>query len=292
MDEIGQRLRAARIEKGLTIDDIQQTTKIQKRYLIAIEEGQFDQLPGEFYVRAFMKQYAQAVGLDSRALLGDTVIEKPQTQPEPTEQPNNNDRAVSDSVNRELNKESKQKQKSRNSDRTIETIKNYLPQVIVIVLVVIIVGTIFTIANQNKANNQTVIPDDSKVVKEKPAKKKTTPKKDTEKKETEAKFSLAEDENTPGTFTIKNLPATGNKLVVSASGANSWVEVTIDDKSTWAGSIPADQQQDIEIPEGAKKIQVHSGNSKVLSMKVNDTEAKVSDLTTGGSVRTFIFNIQ
>ena len=41
--EIGKILRKAREEKGYTLDDLQQMTKIQKRYLIAIEDENFDE---------------------------------------------------------------------------------------------------------------------------------------------------------------------------------------------------------------------------------------------------------
>lgn len=64
MTELGSRLRSEREEKGLTLDDLAGQTRIQKRYLQAIEEGDYSNIPGKFYTRAFIKQYAEAVGLD------------------------------------------------------------------------------------------------------------------------------------------------------------------------------------------------------------------------------------
>lgn len=46
--EVGKKLHDARVAKGYTLDDLQQATKIQKRYLIAIEDEKFDELPGDF----------------------------------------------------------------------------------------------------------------------------------------------------------------------------------------------------------------------------------------------------
>lgn len=69
MTELGARLKEARKAKGFSIDDLQEITKIQKRYLSSIEEGNYATMPGAFYVRAFIKQYAEAVGLNGDELL-------------------------------------------------------------------------------------------------------------------------------------------------------------------------------------------------------------------------------
>ncbi|MBB6672846.1 helix-turn-helix domain-containing protein [Cohnella nanjingensis] len=69
MSDLGLLLRKAREQRGYTLDDIQELTKIRKRYLEAIESGDYKVLPGSFYVRAFVKTYAETVGLDAEEVL-------------------------------------------------------------------------------------------------------------------------------------------------------------------------------------------------------------------------------
>lgn len=76
MSSVGQTLREAREAKGLTLKDIQESTKIQPHYLKAIEEDRFDRLPGHFYTRAFIRTYAEHVGIDPKPLLAE--ITKPE----------------------------------------------------------------------------------------------------------------------------------------------------------------------------------------------------------------------
>lgn len=66
---LGDRLKEARKAKGYTLEDLQEITKIQKRYLLGIENEEFKTMPGAFYVRAFIKQYAEAVDLNADELL-------------------------------------------------------------------------------------------------------------------------------------------------------------------------------------------------------------------------------
>jgi len=68
LTELGNRLKEARLEKDMSLDDLQAVTKIQKRYLEGIEEGNYSMMPGPFYVRAFIKQYAEAVDLEPEEL--------------------------------------------------------------------------------------------------------------------------------------------------------------------------------------------------------------------------------
>lgn len=91
MSGIGEQLRKAREAKGLSISDIEKATKIQSRYLEAIENNDFDKLPGDFYVRAFIRQYAQIVGLNGKELLsqyqGEVANEVTSEVSQPEESP-------------------------------------------------------------------------------------------------------------------------------------------------------------------------------------------------------------
>src|SRR5947209_5645020 len=69
---VGERLRAAREEKGLSLDDIAAQTRIPRRHLDSIENADWDALPAPTYTTGFAKSYACAVGLD-RTEIGDQL---------------------------------------------------------------------------------------------------------------------------------------------------------------------------------------------------------------------------
>jgi hypothetical protein len=64
MFEIGNSLREARLRQALDFPEIEQATKIRAKYLRALEDEQFDILPGQTYVKGFLGTYAEYLGLD------------------------------------------------------------------------------------------------------------------------------------------------------------------------------------------------------------------------------------
>jgi len=67
--DIGTTLRNARIQRGLTIEQAAQDTRISPRFLEALEAEQFDSLPAPVYVRGFLRSYANYLRLDAAPLL-------------------------------------------------------------------------------------------------------------------------------------------------------------------------------------------------------------------------------
>lgn len=72
---VGERLRAAREEKGLSLEDLAAQTRIPQRHLESIENAGWDRLPAPTYTVGFAKSYASAVGLD-RNEIGDQLREE------------------------------------------------------------------------------------------------------------------------------------------------------------------------------------------------------------------------
>ncbi|MCQ9208973.1 helix-turn-helix domain-containing protein [Granulicatella seriolae] len=131
MDQtIGQRLKQARQSKGYTLDDLQQITKIQKRYLIAIEDNEFDTLPGNFYTRAFIQQIAETVGLDGQQLLAEYADVIPQKPIEPVSE-----------VTSPINRSRTDLKMSNNSfwGNLFSVVRAYFPAIIMGLLVVAII---------------------------------------------------------------------------------------------------------------------------------------------------------
>lgn len=61
---VGERLRVAREEKGITLEDIAAQTRIPRRHLESLENGDWEHLPAPTYTIGFARSYASSVGLD------------------------------------------------------------------------------------------------------------------------------------------------------------------------------------------------------------------------------------
>ncbi len=69
MEIIGNLLYTERKKKGLEIEDVEQATGIRRAYLNALEQGQYEVLPGEVYVKGFLRNYGNYLGLDGTHLV-------------------------------------------------------------------------------------------------------------------------------------------------------------------------------------------------------------------------------
>lgn len=86
---IGKVLQEAREDMGASLEDVVNETKIRRKYIDALENNQFEVLPGKVYVRGFLRSYARFLGLDGKDLVSQydellrNQIEKEETIKEP-----------------------------------------------------------------------------------------------------------------------------------------------------------------------------------------------------------------
>ncbi|MEK5039481.1 helix-turn-helix domain-containing protein [Sporosarcina sp. FSL K6-3457] len=136
MTGLGDRLREARTAKGFTLDDLQSITKIQKRYLSGIENEDYSMMPGAFYVRAFIKQYAEAVGLEADEML---ALYKDSSPSMITEEETN-----------QISSTTMTRKKGLTSNNRLNEM---MPKVIVALFIIVII-VVFWFLKQNVASNK------------------------------------------------------------------------------------------------------------------------------------------
>jgi Uncharacterized protein conserved in bacteria len=279
MDEIGQKLRNARIKKGYTIDDLQQITKIQKRYLIAIEEGQFDHLPGDFYVRAFIKQYSDAVGISSDDLLEEYKADIPNSQPTQESAP----------------EETKTRTIKEESNSFFSNLGNYIPQIVVGIVIVVIVGVIaFGMIHRNQSASSVTIPKDNTTQTTKKSAKKKAAKKEPKKvaKKTTNEEAVKESD-TEGTYTITNAPSDGVKVEVEGNGGQAWIQFKEGSNTTWQQALNSGEKKETTVASDTTTFSVQTGNVKNTKVTIDGKSVDLSKLQSGSSiVRTLTFNIE
>jgi cytoskeletal protein RodZ len=279
--EIGERLKEAREEKNISLESLQETTKIQKRYLIAIEEGNLQVLPGKFYARAFIKEYANAVGLDPNELLEEYKEEVPKTEEET-----------------EVQYSRMQRTRKESSPEKNNAIFSLMPTIIVILLVI---GIFFAAwyfiqlamsdddsespeqQNENEIiiNNPEDEPDangDSGQGEEDETEDTNGDANDETEEEaneegTEAELSLVDDE-TSGTNSTFDLNDAGDEVTLTLeSSGSTWLDVENDaGESLYSGMFSEDESPaELDISD-EERVYLNIGNAADLSIFFNDTE--------------------
>ncbi|QAT65347.1 helix-turn-helix domain-containing protein [Bacillus glycinifermentans] len=217
--ELGNRLKEAREEKGMSLDDLQAATKIQKRYLTALEEGNYDVIPGKFYVRAFIKQYAEAVGLNSEQLFEEFKKDIPDS--------------YNDEVSDKLSSIKPQRELPGPASKALELLPTLLVSagvIVVIAIIYVIVQAVMGGGNENSAEQTKTEETESKydVSKDSPLKNENQKNADNEKSGAEdKKDDDAQKAADKKELTIKAADSQGSSTTYEVSGADKLeLEVT------------------------------------------------------------------
>ncbi|MDS9997507.1 cell shape determination protein RodZ [Bacillus atrophaeus] len=276
MTELGIRLKEAREEKAMSLDDLQAATKIQKRYLTALEEGNYDIIPGSFYVRAFIKQYAESVGLDSDQLFEEFKKDIPNT--------------YHDDVSEKLSGMKSQRELPKPASKALEV----LPTILVIAGVLVVIAIIYVVVQltMNKSNDQSdaaskkavtqseskyEIPKDSTLKDNKKSSSETDSKKDTK---TSSAKKDDEKKSDSGKLSIKATGTEGSATTYEVSGADkielelaasdsAWIRVRDENSSSLKeGTLKKGETYKKDITD-QKQVDIRTGYAPNLKIKIN-----------------------
>ncbi|MGX4765969.1 cell shape determination protein RodZ [Bacillus mojavensis] len=273
MTELGIRLKEAREEKAMSLDDLQAATKIQKRYLTALEEGNYDIIPGKFYVRAFIKQYAEAVGLDADQLFEEYKKDIPNT--------------YHDDVSEKISGMNMQKEMPKSASKALEL----LPTILVILGVIVVIAIVYAIIqfanhknddNSNAASEKSITKSESKyeIPKDSTLKENQTnssAKETDTKKETKDKEDKKEDSNklemkatgTEGSVTTYEVSGADKIELELKASDSSWIRVRDENSSSLKeGTLKKDETYKKDITD-QKQVEIRTGYAPNLKIKVN-----------------------
>ncbi|MCF3942371.1 helix-turn-helix domain-containing protein [Oceanobacillus alkalisoli] len=273
--DVGARLKEARIAKGFSLESLQETTKIQKRYLVAIEEGNFHLLPGKFYARAFIKEYATAVGLDSDELLKEHKEEIPKSESES-----------------EIQYTRVERSKENAAERS-GTFFSVLPKIIVALLIIGIIGAGIWFYNQSYSpNDPEEIEDSGEVIiqNSNDNNQDTSGSEEENKDEEEKTNDTAEEDETPEdetgelTFEVEEVgsgsPPESTISITNPEEAlilqfesetNVWLDVETGNGESLYGSFVTPENSPIEVDvTGEETVHLNIGSTPNLDITVND----------------------
>ncbi|MDR0899067.1 MAG: helix-turn-helix domain-containing protein [Lactobacillaceae bacterium] len=283
---IGKRLSQARESLGLSLDEVASRTRIQVKYLEALEQGNVEDLPGSFYVKAFIRQYANTVKIDP-----NTIFEK-YTYPNRQEFDQVQNRVQTlDGTKVVVGKDMLPHSGMPGVNKSFsEKIRPKLPIILLgvlsLVAAVVIwqaVSSIKTTDNVESSSNRVKVTSTS-VSSKKESSSSSSEVSSESSSSSQESLSSSSEATTPLTkgnydgssITYTFVDAQSHNLTVQSS-SNAWTTVDFDGNRTFAGIINSDSPQNINVPEGVRSVVVHSGNPQTMSIQWDNNDVNFRD---------------
>ena len=271
MTELGNRLKEAREAKGLSLEDLQELTKIQKRYLIGIEEGNYSMMPGKFYVRAFIKQYCEAVGLDSEEIFEQYKSEIPSV--------------YSEELPEQLSRVQSRKTIPAGDSKVVELLPKILAAVLVIGAAVLIWVLVLNYMS-NPDNEDKKDAKQSDAVDYNKSEEFNKEEENADQKQNEEKSDSSEKKNEDDTA-VKDEKKEQNLAVTSSSGKNSTYELKNTD--TFKLKVTSKGSPWVGIKNGEGKLLFQGTIEKDKSQEIDFTNEKEAVINIGRAYETEIY---
>ncbi|GAA1376657.1 helix-turn-helix domain-containing protein [Peribacillus frigoritolerans] len=271
MTELGNRLKEAREAKGLSLEDLQELTKIQKRYLIGIEEGNYSMMPGKFYVRAFIKQYCEAVGLDSEEIFEQYKSEIPSV--------------YSEELPEQLSRVQSRKTIPAGDSKVVELLPKILAAVLVIGAAVLIWVLVLNYMS-NPDNEDKKDAKQSDAVDYNKSEEFNKEEENADQKQNEEKSDSSEKKNEVDTA-VKDEEKEQNLAVTSSSGKNSTYELKNTD--TFKLKVTSKGSPWVGIKNGEGKLLFQGTIEKDKSQEIDFTNEKEAVINIGRAYETEIY---
>lgn len=276
--QIGKKLREARQAKGYTLDDLQQITKIQKRYLIAIEDEKFDELPGDFYVRAFIKQYADTVGLDGQELLREYDDELPEAKTA----------EYSDHISQAVETRASQRKTVSNG---VSKARQYLPTIVIACVIVVVLAAIWITAIARSHRDSSTRIDNSSVSVSGESRKKSSSAKKASVKTSSPKVKLTEQSRTTTavTYTAGKLSKAVN-LDVQTSGSSTVRAVANNNDTILNRTFANNGKSSVKVAKGTTSLVITVTNPAVTTIKIGGRTINFTNNGRAQNTRTITIN--
>lgn len=270
MSSVGEILKNTREAKGITIEQVAEATSIRVLYLEAIENEQFNLVPGEVYLKGFIRNYANYIGLN-----GPAMVEKYKEQVEANKKHEHPVQADTNDIKHKQPEQINQR-KTKLAKSDVSAIKSLLGKYVTKRNIVLLAGIIVFIAAASFLSSFFSGSKDSEPSKTKQAAVESVQSESANKSQA---ASVLKDQS--GVYIVKD--AASIEAQVEFSG-DCWTEAYADGKEVFMGMMSAGKTVNWKAE---KELQIKVGNVRVAKINCNGQLIPYAPDENGIVVRTF-----